>query len=134
MNGEPVYTWKGPLQPYAAFHSHYSRDFKWTAQEEFIVPRALSQRFRIVVERGIAPSEGALIAYDLGRDETLAEQGIWSAKEDAEEFGLALWDTLFQYCNEYEMQAVADHIAAYIAAQNKYRAEHQLTPCPSTAL
>lgn len=114
--------WGGPLQPYSAFLAHYSRGYEWAPRVEFVVQRSLRERFRVTVERGHPPAEDWLGAYDMAREDALAEQGIYAGEEDAKELGKALFDTLFQYCNELEMQAVIDQLAAYIAGQDKARA------------
>jgi hypothetical protein len=96
------WSWKGPLRPYKAFFDHYSSKGEWYPRYEYVIPKSITQRFRIVIEH---PHDWK--HYDLGREEYFAEEGVHIYEEDVKEFAKSLFDTFFQHTSIDEMTVIA---------------------------
>lgn len=112
--------WNGPLLPFSAFHEYYTRGHTWSAGKyEYIIPRSLNERLRIVEERS-----DDWTMKDMARTDTLAENGIYDADEDAKETAKMLFDTLFQSFSEHEMRHIMTELLNYCNNSEKYRRQH----------
>ena len=123
--------WDGPLLPPSAFYEYYSRDYTWEPRVEYVIPLSLDERVVMTIERG---SAGHLDMKELARYDTLAENDIWDASEDAKELADKLMSTLFYHMSDFELMHIMNKMAERCRIDQDFTKEFYATLPPPESL
>ena len=108
------------LQPLSAFVNHHVKG-DWEAEDEYIVYKSPSCRFRIVVEKPASSMDEVFKSVE--RDEILHEKGIMVECDDAKEFSQSLINGVFEHLSPHEVMHLITALEADIDKWHKERSE-----------